>query len=431
MFEEDTMRPGDEVGAVGEAGSAPVGELAPGHEAAMDLLLGLDVEDEPTGGRRVGRESGTTPETPQPRTEPPPVAAGGEDGQDIENGIAGYLDYLSQLCRHLGVPDPVEEYFSPVIGRWSAMHEEAERWRKAARDADEMSQAVTGPLGGLDAAWKGADADSFLDYMRRVGLAGNDMSDAMNSMAEVLDKTADGIREIVRQLADVLVDTAESTSLAMTMPMLGEQRARQHLAEIRQPAGEFFESVRDVVEAFVQLCDGAEGPTAFDKISMAHTFPEEKWSMRVDLPATPDLGLPQGPAPTDVSSASAPPAGAAAAAGGAGSAGGGVGGVGGVGASKQPASPGGYTMATEQPATPPPPPAAAANAQGGGGQRAGGFGGAPMMPMGMMGMGGAGGGDQVRGNPSRVLGRPEDIFGAPPKTSPEVIGEDEEDATEK
>ena len=353
--------------------------------------------------------------------------AGGQDGQDIEHGVAGYLDYLSQLCRQLGVPDPVEEYFSPVIGRWSAMHEEATLWREGGRAADEIAKSVTKPLGALDSAWQGADADSFMDYMQRVGLAGNDMSDAMNSMAEVLDRTADGIREIVLQMADVLAEAAEATSRAMAMPVRGEDRARQYLAEIQPLAKEFFESVRQVIEAFVQLCDGVDGAKAFDQIKMAHTFPEENWSLSVDMPQAPDVPTVSEALPASTGSVAA--SGASGFTGGGGGAGS-IGGVGGAGVSagssapQQPATPGGYTLAGEQPAAKPQAPAAAAGA-GAGAQRGGAMGGGmPMMPMGM-GMGGGAGGDQEHKSRSRVIGDPEDIFGKPTKSSPPVIGEDE------
>ena len=134
------------------------------------------------------------------------------DGKDVQGRVATQLDYLSRLARHLGIADPVEEYFSPVVGRWSDLHAEAERWRVVGEGAEQVTEALSNPLGKLDAAWDGEAADSFIGYMQKVGLAGHDLSDAMIAMADVLDKTADGIREIVVQLAEVMSETAETAS---------------------------------------------------------------------------------------------------------------------------------------------------------------------------------------------------------------------------
>ena len=162
---------------------------------------------------------------------------GGLDGHHITAKVAGHLDYVSQLAGQLGVNDPVESYLSPAIGRWSDLHAEAERWRTAAKAAEDVTKRLTSPLGGLDAAWQGKDANSFLDYMQRVGLSGNDLSDAMNAMADALDKTADSIRQIVQEMTDLLTDTAEQSSDAMTVPVSGQARAKQYLDELDEPAG--------------------------------------------------------------------------------------------------------------------------------------------------------------------------------------------------
>ena len=86
-----------------------------------------------------------------------------------------------------------------------------------------MTEAVTkhvaAPLGGVDARWEGKDADAFLDHMRKVGLAGGDMSDAMNAMADALEETADGVRGIVQDMAHVLADAADSVSGTAALPL--------------------------------------------------------------------------------------------------------------------------------------------------------------------------------------------------------------------
>ncbi|SDH63713.1 hypothetical protein SAMN05192558_11338 [Actinokineospora alba] len=349
---------------------------------------------------------------------------GGPNGADVEADVSGYLDYLSRLCGELGVPDPVEEYFAPVVGRWSDMHDEAVRWRTVGLRADKVADNLTKPLGGLDAAWEGADADSFIDYMNGIGLAGHDMSDAMVAMSEVLDDTADALREIVTDMAGLLADAADTASSAMAMPLQGEDRTRLYLDHMKRPTKELFESVRQVLEALVRLCEGIDGSEVFDKITMAHPMPVDNWAFSQELPAIPaKVGAAEEPAPEQVDAIK----------GGGGSGGGGggggaaiSGGGGGGGAANPPTpQPGGHVMAGE--ALPAPatgmPPAAAANAAGGGDGRTGGgmMGGMPMM--GGMG-GGQQGGDSEHKTRNRVMADPVDIFGKPTKTSPSVIGED-------
>ncbi|MET0233678.1 MAG: WXG100 family type VII secretion target [Kibdelosporangium sp.] len=402
---------------------------------ATDLLLGLAPDDE--ADERPVRAMPLPAPAPKPPPEPAVPSAGGPDGKDVEGSVSGYLDYLSQLCRQLGVPDIVEEYFSPVVGRWTALHDEAERWRTAGKAAGEVTDSLGKPLGGLDAAWEGETADSFIAYMQKVGLAGNDMSDAMNSMADVLDKTADGIREIVTELAGVLADTAESSSQAMSAPVAGEERTRQHIDMMRKPTREFFESVRQVLEAFVKLCDGIDGAKAFEKVEMAHTFPAENWAAKIDIPAAP----PSPDAKTDGAAAGPPPGGGAGVGSGSGGSGvpsgGGasVGGGGGAGvpaggSPSSPLGPGAFTTVGEVPASAggqtggsAAAPAAAAGGRGPGGAAGAGMGGM-MAPM--MGAGAGGGGSQEHQSKSRVVGNPDDIFGALGDASPSVIGDEED-----
>ncbi len=357
-----------------------------------------------------------TTEVPTPRQ--PADAKVGKDGKDVENEFIGHLDYLSKLANHLGIADPVEEYFAPTVGRWSDLHAEAERWRVVGEGAGEVTEALGKPLGKLDAAWDGAAADSFIAYMQQVGLAGNDLSDAMIAMADVLDKTADGIREIVVQLATVLAETAETASEAMTLPVQGDDRTREYLDLMRRPSKELFEAVRQILEAFVQLCEGVDGEQAFEQVKMAHTFPGDNWSYTA--PTQPAPGVPVDDK-TDL--AGAPGGGGAGLGGGGG--GGAGGGGGGVGAA--PAAPlgAGNTVAGEQvprPVAPAGTGAAAAAVSGGAGGRTGM--GMPMMPM--MPMGQGGGGDEDHKSRSRLVGDPAEIFGKPDKASAPVIGDDDD-----
>jgi uncharacterized protein YukE len=398
--------------------------------------------------------------------------------------VDGHLDYLSQLAKRLGVHDPVESYLVPVLGKWSDLHDEAGRWRAAARVASSVTSRLTAPLAGLDAAWQGADADSFLEYMRTVGLAGNDLADALGAMADALDKTADGIRQIATEMVGMLADTAEQSSDAMTVPVGGAERAQQHLDELDEPTGKLYESVRDVLDAFVKLCNGVQGGQLYGQISMAHEMPAQNWSSPapaaspapVAAPvASPvdsrsfsgTLPVPVGSAPvggtstvSDVrplaaSSSGVPPAAGAAAAGAAsvpaaaqaGSvaaathaastaaaastghaaaaaahAGSAVASGSGTQQGQPPESAAVAAPSDSPPAAVPgsAPPADSAGAGAAGGGSSG-------APTGMGGMGGArggGGGDTEHKSKIRITGDPREIFGKPDRTAPPVIGEE-------
>jgi len=168
-------------------------------------------------------------------------------GADLTAKVNGHLDYLSQLATRLGVHDPVESYLVPVLGKWSDLHDEAAKWRTAAKAATDVTSRLTSPLAGLDAAWQGADANSFLDYMQNVGLAGHDLADALTAMADALDKTATGLRQIAGELVDLLADTAEHSSDAMAVPVAGESRARQFLDEFARQGHALTRGADDVV----------------------------------------------------------------------------------------------------------------------------------------------------------------------------------------
>ncbi|HEY7592966.1 MAG TPA: hypothetical protein VH969_07395 [Actinophytocola sp.] len=347
----------------------------------------------------------------------PETTSGGPDGAEVAGRHAGHFDYLSKLARDLGVPDPVEEYFAPVVGRWSDMEAEAGRWRQVGNGTAVITDALGKPLGKLDAAWDGAAATSFIDYMQKIGLAGHDLSDAMLALAEVLDTTAEGIREIVEQMGGVLAETAETASQAMVMPVQGDDRTRTYLDAMRRPTKELFEAVRQVLEAFVQMCQGIDGSEAFQQIKMAHTFPEDNWSF--ESPKAPGAvdGKPPADPKTDTAGADL-----------AGAGGGGLGGLGGGGGSSLSGvggamPPGGSAVATEQAPVPKPESTAAVaatDAKPAGGRGYGGM--MPMAPMmGMMGQG-SGGDHKPR---TRLMGDPQDIFGKPEKASSPVIGDDD------
>ncbi|NKE63996.1 hypothetical protein FXN61_47805, partial [Lentzea sp. PSKA42] len=248
-----------------------------------------------------------------------------KDGRQIAAEVGPELDYLSQVSRKLGVVDLVHDFFDPLVGDWNDLREEAERWRKAAKVTEAVNKHVTAPLGGVDARWEGKDADAFLDHMRKVGLAGGDMSDAMNAMADALEETADGVRDIVQDMAHVLADAADSVSGTAALPLEGDQRAIKHIEELKDPVRELHESARQVLEAFLKLCDGVSGEAgAFGAVRMEHKYPEQNWTYTA--PAKPETKLPE-PAKASATAAAGTGGGASPGGGGGGVGAGGVGSV--------------------------------------------------------------------------------------------------------
>ncbi len=350
-----------------------------------------------------------------------------KDGRQIAAEVGPELDFLSRVSRKLDVVDLVHEFFDPLVGDWNDLRDEAERWRKAAKVTEAVTKHVAGPLGGVDAAWQGKDADAFLEHMRKVGLAGGDAVDAMTAMADALEETADAVRDIVQDMAHVLADAADSVSGTASLPLEGDNRARAHIEDLRDPVRELFESGQQVLEAFLKLCDGVSGAEGnFGAVRMEHRYPEQNWTYTA--PAKPAEVTPPEPAKASAMAAAGTGGGAPASGVGAGGVGGGVAGVGGVGApaAAQQMQFGGATGVSE---TLPPAAqgAAAAPAAAGAGGRAGASpGGAPMMgmaPMGAMG-GGQQGGDKEHKPKQRLSGSIDDLLGKPKKAAPKVIGED-------
>lgn len=379
---------------------------------------------------------------------------GGPDGDQIAGRVHSHLAYLSTLARQLHVPDPVEQYFAPVVGKWSLIHEEAEKWRAAATTAEDTTTDLKKPLGALDAAWEGKDSEAFIAYIGKVGIAGADMSDAMRGMATALDKLADGIRSIVQQMADMLTSGAEDASQAMAMPVRSEQKVRHHLDQMDRPSAELFKAVRRALEAFVKLCDEVHGDSAFGAAKMKHQMPSEK----LTLPSYEGpKNLYHGPKhagehddghtathdgdaqPSEAAAASAGHAGGSASDATSGSAGGasgqpaalrGGGGAsagssGGSAAMGQPPAAGAVSGAAEELGkhAASAPAAAAAGGAAAAGERGGD--GMPMMPM-MGGMAGGMGGDKEYKSKRKLAGDVSQIFGDPEHTAPRVIGDEED-----
>jgi uncharacterized protein YukE len=355
----------------------------------------------------------------------PAALARASDADRVVSGASGQLNYLSHVSVSLGLPDPVQEYFGPIVGRWRDLHEQAEQWRRAAATVEELAEQVTAPLGRLDAGWHGRVADSFQEHMRQVGQAGTSAADAMGTMAEVLDTTAEAMHQLVSDTVDLLSGGADRVSMAMLMPLGGENRASTHIAEVRQYGRRMLESVHELLEALAAVLAGFDDTQPFAQVTMAATFPAQNWSFQPELPAVPQAPVP--PVEPEV------PAASAAAGMGGGFGGGGGGGFGGAGAAPAgvpvPPEPAMRTYAMEpgtvgagsgagQAAGAAGPVAGAAAAQ-----RAGGLGaGMGMMPM--MGAGAGQGGDNERSAKSNLSVDPTEIFGEPSKTAPPVIGED-------
>ncbi|GHH37778.1 WXG100 family type VII secretion target [Lentzea cavernae] len=361
------------------------------------------------------------------------MVGGKADGRQIAAEVGPELDYLSRVSRELGVVDLVHDFFDPLVGDWDDLREEAERWRKAAKVTEAVTGHVSAPLGGVDARWEGKDADAFLDHMRKVSLAGGDMSDAMNAMADALEETADGVRVIVQDMAHVLADAADSVSGTAALPLDGDQRAIRHIEEIKHPVRELHESARQVLEAFLKLCDGVSGEAGgFDAVRMEHEYPEKNWTY--SAPAKPEAKTPEpaGASATAAAGTDASPGGGGGPVGGGGG-GVGAGGVGSVGApaaaAQQQMQFGGATGVAEQvPAADGGASAGQAAAAAGGRSGAAPGGGAMMGGMAPM-MGGMGGGqqggDKEHKPKQRITGSIEDLLGKPKKAAPKSIGDDD------
>ena len=372
----------------------------------------------------------------------PAAMAKAADADRVVSGAGAQLNYLSHVSGSLGLPDPVQEYFGPIVGRWRDRHDQADVWRRAAAAVEELADGVTAPLGRLDAAWHGAVSDSFLDHMRQVGAAGTSAADAMATMAEVLDTTAEAMHQLVTDTVDLLAGGADRVSLAMVLPVGGPARAGDHIAELRGHGRRMLEAVHDLLEAFAQTCESLDGRQPFAEVKLATTFPEHTWTFRPELSAAGSAAGAAGGDPAAGAVDSGPAGAASGGGGGSGGSGGalgggsaGVGGLGGGGLG------GGGGSAGAAGATPEPAmrtfaaepvaggaagagagqPAAGAAAAAGGQRAAGGFLGAPFMPMGAM---GGQGGDTERKAKSNLIADPVEIFGEPSKTAPPVIGDD-------
>jgi uncharacterized protein YukE len=211
----------------------------------------------------------------------PPVSFGPDaQGEEIAATAEPYLGYLSDLASQLGLIDPVETYFRPLIGRWADLTAEADRLRQAATAAAEVSARLDDQLGRLDGNWEGRDADSFVAYIREIGAAGGDLQDALTVLAGALDELVTTVRHVVVDLVEVLVDAAELTSETMLLPSGGTRRARAQLQETQESAKGLYETARDVLEAFDRLCDGVDDPDAAGRsIEIKHRYPQERFKL--------------------------------------------------------------------------------------------------------------------------------------------------------
>ncbi len=215
-----------------------------------------------------------------------PLNAIGAEGDDLVEAAAPHLAFLSELCGHLGLIDPVETYLAPLAGRWEDLKDEADRLRKAARTAGTVSAELSEDLGRLDAGWSGKDADAFVAYIGDINVASSDVEDALNTLAGSLDELVLSIRRILTDLVEVLVDAAELTSETAMLPVGGVRRARTQVEETQESAKALFEAARDVLEGFVRLCDGVDGPDAASRsIEIAHRYPQDEFKLHDDSAA--------------------------------------------------------------------------------------------------------------------------------------------------
>lgn len=202
-------------------------------------------------------------------------------GDDIAAAAEPYLSYLTDLSGQLGLIDPVETYFRPLIGRWGDLGAEAGRLRRAAAAAAEVSARLDDRLGRLDGGWEGRDADAFVAYIREIGAAGGDLQEALTVLAGALDDLVTTLRHVVVDLVEVLVDAAELVSESMTLPSGGTRRARTQLRETQESAKGLYETARDVLEAFDRLCDGVDDPDVVTRsVEINHRYPQDRFRLQ-------------------------------------------------------------------------------------------------------------------------------------------------------
>ncbi|MDQ7802105.1 WXG100 family type VII secretion target [Amycolatopsis sp. A133] len=335
----------------------------------------------------------STESIPHPLAAAVPVPA----GEDITAAAEPYLAYLTDLARQLGVIDPVETYFRPLIGRWADLGAEADRLRQAASVAAGVSARLDDQLGRLDAGWEGKDADSFVVYIREIGAAGGDLREALDTLAGALDEMVTTLRHVVVDLVEVLVDAAELTSETMLLPSGGTKRARAQLQETQDSAKALYETARDVMEAFDRLCAGVDEPDAAARtIEIRHRYPQDGFKLHDDA-----LNEAGEQTATDATAPSSAPADEVM-----------------TPSSADGPAEGKHTGAGT---VDPEPPAEQDHSSSGG---------VPMMPM--MGFGAFGTGGQAR-RPSktRPMTKSSDLLGEPGLVAPPVIGEDEDPQQKK
>lgn len=344
-----------------------------------------------------------------------PLNATGE-GDDLVEAARPHLAFLSELAGHLGVIDPVETYLTPLVARWDDLRDEADVLRKAANTTGTVAKELSDDLGRLDAGWEGKDADAFVVYLGAINAAGADVEDALTTLAGALDELVLSLRRILTDLVEILVDTAELTSETAMLPVGGVQRARTQVEETQESAKALFEAARDVLEGFVRLCDGVDGPdVASRSIEITHRYPSQQFKLHENSAsagaptpdeAAADFAAPEADDPVDQDAETTSPAAAD-----------GDPSVGRKTGTQDPAIEQGQAFVPE---AAPVQAAAAAHGQASGGMGSG------MMPMGMAPMGAMGaGGGSVHQAKTRPASKPSDVVGEPGQVVPPVIGEDD------
>ncbi|WP_091673801.1 WXG100 family type VII secretion target [Amycolatopsis marina] len=394
----------------------------------------------PVGERRgqnpVDSDSGAEPAVSSAATK---MLDGVRDGDDIATAIADHLSYLEDLCDLLGTTDIVANSFTPLLGRWTELEAEAGRWREVAGTVATASQEADAPLGRLDGAWEGEDADAFVAYIRRVVAAGGEVQDAIGVLASALEETATGVRQVALDMAEVLVDTAETVSESAAMATDGENRARSQLEEARRHIDALSSAASDVLHDFMRLCaaigDDENGGSQSREAQLARRYPDERFrfaDVAADASSSQDVtrSNEQAEGVSVGGTTNGEPVESGGVGGGS-SSGDGAAAAQPVGVGdREPERPAGEAQRQSGSAgaaefgagalT-----GAAAGAVAGGAARAAA---APMMggmmPMGAMGGASGQGGDKEHRTKQRVVTEPNELFGRPEQVAPPVIGEE-------
>ncbi|QGK71496.1 hypothetical protein GIY23_20040 [Allosaccharopolyspora coralli] len=285
-------------------------------------------------------------------------------------------------------PEPVDAFGG--VGRSLGASDAYER----------VSRALLDETGRLGERWFGD-----------VGLASNDVVDAIREWADALDRAAEALRIVGEKFADHVAETAENVSAAV-VPGVEQGRVRRLLLDAEEPARELVRSAENVVRDFVRFCDEFDSGRGVSEQTPLRSASQHAYGSPAPQSASARQEGASGSEAVSASTGSGAPS---------------VGGADGVSPVDAESSCSqfaecGRPSPEEVPESPVPAAAAGTGHAGSAAAAVGGTWGGGMvgaMPMaGMMGRNQ----ESPRQNASRLKASPEDLFGKPDHTAPAIFG---------